>query len=112
MPKPKKDVDVFGDRIKKEPKEPKAAAAAPKPAAAPASLLTDAQKKIAKDMFAKYDLAKLNAEQAKIIHKVLETAGIKGPALEEAATAGGMDPKKFLTLALGSRPASAPPTVN
>ena len=109
MPKPKKGVDVFGDRIKKEPKEPKAAAKTPKPAAAPASLLTDAQKKISKDMFAKYDLAKLNAEQAKIIHKVLETSGIKGPALEEAAKLGGMDPKKFLTLALGSRPASAPP---
>ncbi len=113
MRKPKKDVDVFGDRIKKEPK-PKAPAAAPKPAAAPApvSSLTDAQKKISRDMFAKYDLAKLTVEQAKIILKVLETSGIHGPAIEEAAALGGIDPKKFLALAQGGQPATPPPAAN
>ena len=96
----------------KEPKESKVAKAAPtppKPAAAPASLLTDAQKKIARDMFAKYDLPKLTSDQAKIILKVLETSGIHGPALEEAAALGGLDPKKFLALAQGGQLVPPPP---
>ena len=67
--------------------------------APPAIALTEDQKNKVKEIFGKYDLSTLTADQAKAIYRSLDEAGISGPGLRAAVEAAGMDPQKFWSLA-------------
>jgi hypothetical protein len=62
-------------------------------------MLSYAQKLFVGSLFQKYDLNQLSADDAQVIFKSLEEAGLRGAAVREAVISSGMDPEKFWTMA-------------
>ena len=61
--------------------------------------LTDQQKTTVKSILSKYNPSTLTASDAKAIHSAFRDAGLhKGPGLNEAAKAAGVDPDKLRNL--------------
>jgi len=74
-----------------------------------AQSLSYAQKLFVGSLFQKYDLNQLSADDAQVIFKSLEEAGLRGPTVREAVISAGMDPEKFWALAHAGSPAPLPP---